>query len=48
MNLKGWSSTSEAKDLIAGLLEKDPEKRLTAEGVLNHPWSVVRSIAPLL
>ena len=27
-----------AKDLIKGLLEKDPEKRMTMDGVRCHPW----------
>ena len=27
-----------AKDLLHGLLNKDPEKRLTIEQILNHPW----------
>lgn len=27
-----------AKDLIFQLLEKDPQKRITAEQVLLHPW----------
>lgn len=26
------------KDLIEGMFVTDPEKRLTAEQVLNHPW----------
>lgn len=28
----------EAKDLIAQLLETDPEKRINLEEALNHPW----------
>ena len=27
-----------AKDLLHGLLNKDPNKRLTIEQILNHPW----------
>lgn len=30
--------SEEAKSLIAGLLEKDPEKRLSLEQCLAHPW----------
>lgn len=30
--------SAEARDLIAGLLELDPEKRLSANQVLKHPW----------
>ena len=28
----------EAKDLLNGLLNKNPSKRLTCEQILNHPW----------
>jgi calcium/calmodulin-dependent protein kinase (CaM kinase) II/calcium/calmodulin-dependent protein kinase I len=36
-----WGSVSEeAKDLIRGLLTVDPEKRLTVEQALAHPWCV--------
>ncbi|KAG7376863.1 Ryanodine receptor 3 [Phytophthora pseudosyringae] len=30
---------NEAKDLLAGILEKDPEKRITLEGILQHRWT---------
>lgn len=30
--------SQEAKDLIKGILEVEPKKRLTAEEILNHPW----------
>jgi len=30
--------SEEAKSLLAGLLEKDPEKRLSLEQCLAHPW----------
>lgn len=34
-----WKQVSaDAKDLIKNLLTKEPEERLSAEGVLNHPW----------
>ena len=33
-------SFATAKDLISGLLEKDPTKRLTAEQMLEHEWMV--------
>ena len=35
----GWSSiTSAAKELISGLLEKDPSKRYTTDQALAHAW----------
>lgn len=41
-----WDNVSkEAKDFIAGLLEKDPEKRLTAAEALRHRWVTDKSIA---
>jgi len=34
-----WEGVSEnAKDLIRKLLEYSPEKRLSADEALNHPW----------
>jgi calcium-dependent protein kinase len=34
-----WRRVSEAaKDFVQGLLTVDPEKRLTAEAALQHPW----------
>ena len=30
--------SSEAKDLLNGLLNKNPDKRLTCDEILNHPW----------
>lgn len=34
-----WGAVSEdAKDLIRGLLTVNPERRLTVEQALNHPW----------
>ena len=30
--------SDEARDLLKGLLNKDPKKRLTCEQILNHPW----------
>ncbi len=30
--------SDEAKDLLHGLLNKDPNKRLTIDEILNHPW----------
>ena len=34
-----WTSVSQsAKELIVGLLTKDPVKRLSLDRVLNHPW----------
>lgn len=31
-----------AKDLLQGLLERDPERRLTPRQALDHPWIRVR------
>ena len=31
-----WSPVG--RSFVAGLLAKDPKKRLTAEGALKHPW----------
>eukprot|EP00177_Eucheuma_denticulatum_P002386 GFKZ01004276.1.p1 GENE.GFKZ01004276.1~~GFKZ01004276.1.p1 ORF type:complete len:428 (+),score=64.82 GFKZ01004276.1:352-1635(+) len=40
-----WKHVSEdAKDFIAGLLEKDPVKRLNAREALKHRWVTDRSI----
>lgn len=37
-----WDDISEpAMELIALMLEVDPEKRLTAEQVLSHQWIIV-------
>jgi len=34
-----WTTTSsEGRDLVAGLLEKNPRKRLTAKQALHHSW----------
>ena len=30
--------SEEGKDLLKKILEKNPEKRITCEGILNHPW----------
>ena len=36
---KDWMLISEnLKDLLTGMLEKDPAKRLTIDAVLQHPW----------
>ena len=35
------SVSDHAKDLIARLLERDPEKRITAQEALAHPWITV-------
>jgi serine/threonine protein kinase len=40
-----WNFVSEeAKDLITGLIQKDPKSRLTPEKVLEHKW--VKGAAP--
>ncbi|KAL6202778.1 hypothetical protein ACLB2K_026483 [Fragaria x ananassa] len=34
-----WPRVSDnAKDLVTKMLDPDPKKRLTAQGVLDHPW----------
>ncbi|XP_021772090.1 calcium-dependent protein kinase 8-like [Chenopodium quinoa] len=34
-----WPKVSDnAKDLVKKMLDPDPERRLTAQGVLEHPW----------
>jgi serine/threonine protein kinase len=30
--------SDEARDILRGLLNKDPDKRLTIDEILNHPW----------
>ena len=30
--------SDDAKDLLKGLLNKDPDKRLTIDEILKHPW----------
>jgi serine/threonine protein kinase len=30
----------ESRDMLKGLLEKDPSKRLNIGAILNHPWLV--------
>ncbi|KAF3619243.1 Calcium-dependent protein kinase 2 [Capsicum annuum] len=42
-----WPSISEdAKDLVRGMLVRDPRKRLTAHEVLCHRWVQVDGVAP--
>jgi len=33
-----FSFPSSAKDFINCLMEKDPEKRITCDQALQHPW----------
>ena len=36
---KPWENVSDSlKQLIKGMLEKDPQERLTIADVLEHPW----------
>lgn len=38
-DLPCWKSVSnEAKDLIRGLLRKNPQDRFTIDDVFRHPW----------
>lgn len=42
-----WTDiSSEAKDLVRGLLTVDPKKRYTCEQVLSHPWIATEGVAP--
>ncbi|KAL7596270.1 hypothetical protein Lser_V15G28622 [Lactuca serriola] len=42
-----WPSISEsAKDLVRKMLIKDPKRRITAHGVLCHPWISEDGVAP--
>ncbi|XP_021375571.1 peripheral plasma membrane protein CASK-like isoform X9 [Mizuhopecten yessoensis] len=44
---KQWLQLSNyAKDLVNKLLETDPEKRITVEDALNHPWIRARGQVP--
>ena len=36
--IKGNATSEELKDLLAGMLQPDPEKRFTVSDVWNHPW----------
>ena len=38
--------SDELNDLLRGLLEKDPDKRLTLPAVLAHPWVSAQASAP--
>jgi serine/threonine protein kinase len=39
MDEKHWANvSSEGKDLIQKMLEKDPEKRIKLAEAFNHPW----------
>lgn len=38
LNFEGSDVSDDAKDLMARLLERDPERRLDASGVLEHRW----------
>ena len=43
-----WEMISpQAKDLVRGLLEVDPKKRLTAVEAIEHPWFTVSHPRPL-
>ena len=37
-NPLGKQISSECKDLILKMLEKDPKKRISIDDILQHPW----------
>ena len=38
-DVETWNNVSpEAKDFVSRLLIADPDKRMTCEDMLNHPW----------
>lgn len=42
-----WDDVSKnAQDLVRNLLQKDPEKRLTAHQALKHPWVIGNAAKP--
>ena len=42
MKTRQWQSISErARDLVTCMLSVDAKERITADGVLSHPWLVV-------
>lgn len=41
---KGCAQRGSLRDLIAGLLEIDPKKRLSAEQALRHPWMELKFV----
>jgi p90 ribosomal S6 kinase len=44
INSGNWTSVScEAKELVKGLLDVDPAKRLTTSQILGHPWMINRN-----
>ena len=38
LSMSGGNCSQQAKDLITGMLDKDPAKRMTAQQILDHPW----------
>ena len=40
---KPWNLTSNAKDLLEQLLQKDPLKRISLEEAMQHPWFTEKS-----
>ena len=37
-NKNGIEISKEMKELLGHILEKDPEKRFTANDIVNYPW----------
>jgi serine/threonine protein kinase len=36
---KDGTVSAEARELLLGLLQKNPERRLSLQAVLDHPWT---------
>ena len=37
-------ASADAKDLVTKMLEKDPQKRISIDEILKHPWLASQSI----
>jgi len=42
-----WAVNPDLQNLILGMLEKDPEKRLTIKEIREHPWVIMNGKNPL-
>ena len=41
----GCAISDDARELLGSLLQKDPERRLSLQGVLDHPWLKAKTAA---